>query len=427
MAKTEGTDKQNKRESGNVVLPKVAATADPERARNDLMRDLDRELAEISRAIAARRVPGVSDASLDALEVKAGDLQALRSRIDGATNPLQIAQLKFQVAEAIRASESTVTASAASQPAGSAGRLSTYALAAESQRILVEGTRELQESNKLISSWGRQCGVDLSQEDEREAQLKKKEDDLRAKGDIVGALGVHADRFENQIDSIDKIQDSGKVPPADMAKLDAKKKDLYGGLVKTLEQQAKEARARGIQTEFVEQRLAATKESIQKEYGAHELERIQASVENRVEWKAELSQERSSAAGAVKTQSMREYTSQVTRTEDFQASKLTPGSDNPFDVMNPMMTIIINEIILIANTTGPHGVEHLYAIMTKVEADNKKFLKAARRGDLSFQKLSEYYPWETQVRIANFTNTKLRGRTLDIAKQEVERPTAPPT
>jgi hypothetical protein len=302
-------------------------------ARDDMMREVDRELAELTRAIGARRLPGVSDSHLDALELKAGDLQALRDRIGSASSVVQLAHLRHQLAEAVRAAEST-TASSGSTTGPAGGHMSNFAIAAESQRILVEGSRELQQSNQLISSWGKQYGVDLSEHDERERDLKKREEELRAKGDVVGALGIHADRYENQIDSIDKLQDSGKVPAADMPKLDAKKKDLYKGLVTTLEQQAKEARVHGMQTEYIDKRLEDTKQAIEQQYGREEITRIEASIDSRSDFKlARLSSttEQQNALRADATTDVKQKVMSALNKGTVTAPSLDTG-DNPFDL-----------------------------------------------------------------------------------------------
>lgn len=175
---------------------------------------------------------GANDQQLAGIAQQLGDLRAIRERIETASSPMVLAQLRTQAANAIRVASESVQ-SAQGSAAAVSGAAALRAASPEARRLLGQGSAEISARTGEMFSIGSKYGIDLSDERVRERELKRKEEDLRNKGDLHGALGAHSERLHNEIGGYDKLLESGKLSPEEQRKIEARKQKAQEELEKT--------------------------------------------------------------------------------------------------------------------------------------------------------------------------------------------------
>ncbi|MCK0197363.1 hypothetical protein MWN34_10610 [Ancylobacter sp. 6x-1] len=247
-----------------------------QQAKDELAHQIEGPLALLREQRAQLRATAPNDPQLAAIERREGDLQALLQQVEQSGNLATIAQLKHQIAESTRAATDTAQAVQASGVGVSAaGNIALHMASAETRRLLTEGSARITERAGEMLAWGKQYGVDLSEQEERERELKKKEQELRDKGDIVGALGIHGDRLRNQISGYDELLDSDKVPPAAKDRIAARRRQSLRELEsvnREREAQDKGAGGHGQAT----RRTAEAEAALTQVYGGSDLRTAQA-------------------------------------------------------------------------------------------------------------------------------------------------------
>jgi len=186
----------------------------------------------LAQEISAQKTMGANDQQLAGIAQQLGDLRAIRERIETASSPMVLAQLRTQAANAIRVASESVQ-SAQGSAAAVSGAAALRAASPEARRLLGQGSAEISARTGEMFSIGSKYGIDLSDERVRERELKRKEEDLRNKGDLHGALGAHSERLHNEIGGYDKLLESGKLSPEEQRKIEARKQKAQEELEKT--------------------------------------------------------------------------------------------------------------------------------------------------------------------------------------------------
>lgn len=215
-----------RRESESATHGDRQSTAEAERAA--LLIRIDQEQAEITRAISAIRTmaPTANDPYLQALEMKASSLSAMRQQVESAGSLVELTQLRTQVAEAVRAAgENVQTVQGTTGVVNAAFTTRQLAEATFHARMLsVENTvngllRQDAQSFGQTAEMARRFGIDISPyHAERDALLREAEQKEK-QGDRYGAITAKTLSVWNTYHTSQEVADAidGERYPAEKA------------------------------------------------------------------------------------------------------------------------------------------------------------------------------------------------------------------
>lgn len=181
--------------SPNLLLEKLA-----------LEREFATRLAELEAARASSdNAPGLDRA--------AADIRALRDTLSSATTLRDVSAIKQQATPVMRLADATIQANTVrGQDSAVSGGQQAAQVALQARRFMDQSSGPLEQRGRDFFGWGRLYGVDLSEHEKRERDLKRREQDLMRSGDMRGALGTRIERLDNQIAAGQALLDSPNVP-----------------------------------------------------------------------------------------------------------------------------------------------------------------------------------------------------------------------
>lgn len=239
-ARSDGQDEGGRR---NTAESQEADKPTAEALRADMLRQIDGRRAQLSGQLSALRSridPTLEQSSRD-LEAQIGNLDEIRERVATSHSVGHLAELSDRVRDTVanagEAARSAEISAAAASPGGAGASGAGYT-PADSRRFLMQSDARLDQRSTDLFGWGHRYGVDLSAEEEKERELKKREQELLAKGDVKGALAVHADRLGNQIGGYDKLIGSPAVPAAVKSQAQNARDQAVKELHETLDREA---------------------------------------------------------------------------------------------------------------------------------------------------------------------------------------------
>ncbi|GAB4072258.1 hypothetical protein KHC28_01315 [Ancylobacter sonchi] len=250
--------------------------------KDDMLRDLDAQIAAIAEMVASQRSAGADEASLGNLRGFANQLKALRGQVETAASPQFLMQLRGRMSAAMTAAAGAVIL-APGATAASAGSAALRMASAETQRLLGRNSGQISERSEEMSDWGQKYGIDLTEHQKREMELKRQEQELRDKGDFHGALGIHADRLRHQIGGYSTLLDSDKLSDADRRKIEERRKQAEDDLQASLREQ--ERLGKGKDTGQAEQQGKDDRSDVKELYGPDD-KRSTWELERRTDLKA---------------------------------------------------------------------------------------------------------------------------------------------
>jgi hypothetical protein len=245
-------------------------------SRESMLTTLDAHISSTVADISNLRAAGADATHLAMLDRHVAHMQELRDTIRTTDSPLVLAQLQQQMKHAIQGTSESVQAAQVAVASGhtASAAAAWHAASPETRRLLGQGSAEIAAGTNKMFGWGKQYGIDLHEEEEKERELRRKEEELRRKGDISGALGVHADRLRNEIGTADKIIGSEQAPAEKKAEAHGIKRKAEEELKKTLRQQ--EQHNKGHHTGQAEQRAGEEQAAIEHHYRHDEKRHVSA-------------------------------------------------------------------------------------------------------------------------------------------------------
>jgi hypothetical protein len=249
-------------------------------SRESMLTTLDDHISSTAADISNLRAAGADATHLAMLDRHLAHMQELRDTIRTTDSPLVLAQLQQQMKHAIQGTSESVQAAQVAVASGhtASAAAAWHAASPETRRLLGQGSAEIATDADKMFGWGKKYGIDLHEEEEKERELRRKEEELRRKGDISGALGVHADRLRNEIGTADKIIGSEQAPAEKKAEAHGIKRKAEEELKKTLREQ--EQHNKGHRTGQAEQRAGEVHAWVEKDY-RHDEKRFAAALERR--------------------------------------------------------------------------------------------------------------------------------------------------
>lgn len=172
-----------------------------EEMRAAMTRELDTQLAELSRQMDAHRAVaghGSNDPHIAALEQRSAHLQALRQTAESASNLVALSQLRGQVTDAVRGAGEVAQAANAALSGGGASGLGGSSSAIAAQRMadatyraqVAQYSREMapimqrvEQHRARDEDLGRRYGVDTKPFGRVDDELKHKAEEARKRGD----------------------------------------------------------------------------------------------------------------------------------------------------------------------------------------------------------------------------------------------------
>lgn len=265
---------------GRQVEPAAAIAApSPEDAlKSTLAGELLHRIDELARAASALP-PSAGSSARTQIETQQAHLTALLDEVGRAHGAAGLQALKGDIGAAIRQSDA-VSQSVAATASGAAALAQQRAVAAQSSRFLSESSIRMAERSDELFGWGRLYGVDLAAEEERERDLRRREEELRRQGDMAGALAVRVERIENQIDGYDSLLASPSVPDATKDKIAERRKKALDDLARTQQQLDAQLGAQGAEKSARVQ--SDRTENVEREYSDEE--RKSVALERRADW-----------------------------------------------------------------------------------------------------------------------------------------------
>lgn len=227
--------------SWDAPMPKQAAE---ESRRLELIATLDRQLAEIERQLSASRSSGAEAGNphIAALEQQAGQLSALRQRVQSAGSLASLAQLRTQVTDTVSAASNTLkTVEAGIATSGSA---TLAALRQEHQRISADNQAWLERTagafdarTEASASLAAKYGIDISEEKKALDEDRKREQEEK---DPLKKLDWRISGLKRQISIHDKNLANPNLTKAERRREEEERKKAAEELKQAEDRQARE-------------------------------------------------------------------------------------------------------------------------------------------------------------------------------------------
>ena len=188
-----------------------------EEMRAAMTRELDTQLAELSRQMDAHRAVaghGSNDPHIAALEQRSAHLQALRQTAESASNLVALSQLRSQVTDAVRGAGEVAQAANAALSGGGASGLGGSSAAFAAQRMadatyraqVAQYSRDMapimqrvEQHRARDEDLGRRYGVDTKPFGRVDDELKHKAEEARKRGDQPEGIRQDALRGWNSL------------------------------------------------------------------------------------------------------------------------------------------------------------------------------------------------------------------------------------